>query len=239
MPRPDQLPYWIVTAQCPKHGELRAALAVSSIRETTVCGRCDTKLAVTRSGARAAHGFPWTFVKDDHAAASHAKTEKDRAERKATKVKAKPAPAAEPQERTLRCVRCKAEFKHVPNPHGGRMPFYCPGCRQPGNAQIPKHPAEPNVKALTEATSQKPAPVPDAKAVVTKEAVADLANRFERQVAAAPKPRGQLTFSTKVERENPPITIRLDVDVDVFAMTQEGLDALLQGIERVQRAVRG
>lgn len=226
MPRPDQLPYWIVTAQCPKHGELRAALAVSSIRETTVCGRCDTKLAVTRSGARAAHGFPWTFVKDDHAAASHAKTEKDRAERKATKVKAKPAPAAEPQERTLRCVRCKAEFKHVPNPHGGRMPFYCPGCRD----------AKPPVVAPK---AEAPEPVPDAKAVVTKEAVADLANRFERQVAAAPKPRGQLTFSTKVERENPPITIRLDVDVDVFAMTQEGLDALLQGIERVQRAVRG
>ena len=205
MPQPHQLPYWVLVANCPTHGEMRSAVSHAALVETVVCGKCERKLDVTKRG-RAANAQPWTHAKDDLAHAQ--KIVANRAASKKPVAKPTPRPVPEPHARTLRCVRCKNEFQHVPNPHGGRLPFYCPGCRE-----------EPR-------PGREPKPVPTAAATAPPVKRAD-----------TKRATGRLTFHAAAECDDPLLNVKLSVDVDVFAMPRERFEALAAGVASIRAAL--
>lgn len=221
MPQAHQLPYWLLTARCPKHGEMRAAVSYAALVETIVCGKCDATLDVKKNG-RAANGHPWRHVKDELAAATKAAIDKA-AQKKPTKRAPKPAP--ELHARTLRCVRCKGEFQHVPNPHGGRTPFYCPGCREeprPGRAPKPVPTAAAAAPPVERAATDR---VP----IVTPQ---NIVKRADIKRAS-----GRLTFHAAAECDDPLLNVKLSVDADVFAMPRERFEALAAGVASIRAAL--
>lgn len=242
MPQPHQLPYWVLVANCPTHGEMRSAVSHAALVETVVCGKCERKLDVTKRG-RAANAQPWTHAKDDLAHAQKVVANRAAAKKPAPKSTPKPAPA--PHARTLRCVRCKGEFQHVPNPNGGRMPWYCEGCRDPKPPVAPKPVIEVALPAPKEIPCSEGSGVGSRTPTVTSSGPARVSSRSAADAASSGsggRPKrvsGRLTFHAQAEFDDPLLNVSVRVDLDVFATPRERFEAITAGIQQISAAVRG